>query len=168
MPKRKRASKLKSVDEAAEALKCLGLADIELEKIEARTNGRILMIKSAAKQDITTVIADKRGLEADLEAYYMEHVGEIEADGRKSLLLVMGAMGRRKSTELKPYPAKRTWAAVAEDLRSLAAKFLNVKRTVNKEKLRAEASDEQLREFGLRLIEKQIWWYEIDRTKLNG
>ena len=167
MARQKRRSCLASLDECGEALRELGLLDLRIEAIEARCDRKILDAKSLAKEAASFHLTRKRELEGDLEMYYREHQAEIEADGRKSVELPVGSMGRRKSSELKPLP-KKTWADVLAVIqRRGLEQFLAVKKKVDKEALRSQ-TDGFLDKLGCRLVPKQTWWYEVDRTKLEA
>ena len=165
MPRQKRHSRFRSLDECNEALHELGRLDLRIEAVEARCDSKILEAKSLAAEASGLDRARKLAVEAELEMYYREHLDEIEAGGRKSVAMAVGRMGRRRSSELKPQPKKK-WADVLAAVKEQLPGYLRVTEKVDKEQLRVESA-EVLSGVGCRLVPKEIWWYEVDRTKLE-
>ena len=169
MARNKRKCTLKSLSDCNEALRDLGRLDILIETTQARCDRKILDAKSLAEQTASPLVSKKRELEADLELYYSQGVDELEADGKKTVEFIVGRMGRRLSHELKPL-TKMRWCNVLALLISAGQRqFVRTREDVDKEALRgAGLSKQRLFELGVRLREKQTWWYEVDRTKLEA
>lgn len=167
MARGKRKSYLRNLEECNEALRLIGLAEVEAEKIRACCDEKI----AAARREMDVAVAPQLAkidqLSAALEAYYREHIDEVETNGRKSIELSNGKIGRRASSELKPLP-KTTWAAVVERLKAAGMEeFIRVKESPDREALRAQIDAENLHVVGCRLIENDTFWWEADRTVIG-
>lgn len=167
MAKKKRQPRLASLDECGQALREVGLLDIRIEGVQARCDKKILDAKSLAVEAAAPDVRRKNELEADLRDYYGAHLGEIETDGRKSVALAVGQMGRRLSHEIKTQNRKKWADVVAAIKRRKWFQFLRVSEVADKDALRTETA-ETLAAVGCRLTPKQTWWYEVDRTNLEA
>ena len=167
MPRQKRRSRFRSLDECNEALHDLGRLDLRIEAVEARCDKKILEAKSLAAAASGLDRARKLAVEAELEMYYREHLDELEAGGRKTVEIPVGRMGRRRSSELKPQ-TKKKWADVIEEIKDweFQDRFLRVTESVDKDAIRAQP-ERVIGDLGCRLVTKETWWYEVDRTKLE-
>jgi len=106
-------------------------------------------------------IADYTGR---LQDYYMTHLTEVEADGKKSVQLRHGIMGRRlKPPALKLIGRAWNWATVAAAVgERLGKRYLRWQAPeVDKEALKnAGIEPDRLRECGLKIDQEEVFFAE--------
>ncbi len=165
---RKASAELASPRDCEDAMRRLGLAQIRLEGLQASLDRAITAEKGKYEASIGKADAEVKDLELQLQQYYLAHVEELERDGRKSVQLLYGAMGRRLSPPaLKLLNRSWTWAAVMAKLRDkFGEKFLRLREPeVDKDKVKAELPDGRLKEFGLKVEQDEVFYAEPDRTR---
>src|SRR5581483_12979 len=94
----------------------------------------------------------------------------LERDGRRSLQLYWGVIGRRLSPpSLRLLNKSWTWSAVMARLRDrFGARYLRVKEPeVDKEAVKSEIAPERLKEFGLRLESEEQFFAEPNRDRAS-
>ena len=111
-----------------------------------------------------------RGLIADirvqLQAYYMGHLAECEADGKRRVQLGYGVMGRRLCPESVRLATKSwTWGAVLDAVReAFGRKFIRQRDPeIDKDEIKASFPRERLREFGLKIEQDETFYAEPER-----
>lgn len=168
---RKASAVLRTSEECNDAMRRLGLAQIEREKWQGALDLAISEAKKKYEARIAAAEAQAKDLEMQLQQWYLGHVEEYERDGRRSVALLYGVMGRRTSPPaLKLLNKSWTWAAVLAKLRDkFGGKFLRLREPeVDKDQVKQELAPERLREFGLRLEQEEVFYAEPDRTKLTA
>jgi phage host-nuclease inhibitor protein Gam len=138
-----------------------GLAEIEIDRIEADLNEKIATLKERAVKEAAEHQAVVRMADEALEAFWQR---QYKPGGAKSMTLTFGVLGARASRAVK---LLRPLADVIEALGSGFAKFLRVKQTVNKEAL-LDASAEELRELRryLEIEPRETFYAEPDREAI--
>jgi phage host-nuclease inhibitor protein Gam len=162
---------LGSVEECTRAMRELLLATVDAETLTAeRDRAATAILKNYEKQ--LAGLAEKRDdLELQLRTYYMAHLAELEKDGRRSVQLTYGLMGRRKSpAALRLLNKAWTWAAVREAIRARwGAGFLTAPEPeVNKDKVKTEIPEDQLGDCGLKLQQDETFYIELERPPEEG
>lgn len=148
----------------------LALAEIKelkrsLEKIEHDLNDKIDNAKAEAEAKAAPLKTRMEALENGLLAFAEFNKQEI-FKGRRSIELMHGALGYRKSTEIKPKP-KYTWKMVLGKIKDLGlTDAIRIKESVNKDTLR-QWPNERLNLIGARRIEKDTFWYETKEEDLD-
>jgi phage host-nuclease inhibitor protein Gam len=170
MAKRKRVDIeiIKSLDEAKTALAEIAGLTREKSVIEAEMNAVIDNVKAAGESKARPLLERIKELEEGLAAF-AEVNKEALFEKKKTVDLVFGCFGFRRSTEIKPLP-KTTMAQVLERLKDAgkrAKAALRVTTTVNKEELRTW-TDAELLEVGARRVTTDKFWYEIADTELKN
>jgi len=148
------------------ALRQIGEIEIEVEKKEGLANLKINDIKEKLAGELNGKLARKARLAKDLEEFLGGHKEELGT--AKSRKLNFGWLGFRLSPpRLKPI-AKMTWAKVAEKLKELGLKkYLRFPDPEpDKEKIKAEADFETMKEIGVRICSEENFYYEVDREKI--
>lgn len=162
---------LASIDEANDAMRRLGLAVIRGELFQAALDREITAAKKRYAKLIATVAEEAKDLEAQLQHYYLGRVEEIERDGRRSLELLYGVMGRRTSPPaLKLLNKSWTWAAVMVRLRdNFGDRFIRRKDPeIDKEAVKDGIGAEKLCAFGLKVEQDDVFYAEPDRAKVEA
>lgn len=165
---RKTSAVLESLKECDRVMERLLLATLDLEKEEAIRDGAIATAVRTHKPRITVLSAKITDLELQLQNYYMTHTAELEADGKKSVQLKFGVMGRRKGKpSLVPLKKSWTWKAILIALRDrFGEQFLShPEPKVDKDKVKAEIPPESLAEFGLRIKQEEAFFTELFRPE---
>lgn len=138
----------------------------KLQEIEASLNAAIDAEKAKADA-LATPLRERMTAMGNGLAVYAEHNKDELFKERKTLELVFGRIGFRKSTELTTQP-KITWAMVLGRLKDLA--FLEAIRTreePNRDVMR-EWPEERLSLVGARRTEKDVYWHELKEEQLKA
>ncbi len=166
---RKLARELLTLEDANGAMREMLQAQVELEKLQgaldlaraeatARFEDRMDQQKSAILE-----------IEGQLQTWYLTRAEK--APGKKSVQLAYGVIGERLGhPALKPMNRKWTWAAIEVLLRSkFDAKYFHQPAAPgpDKEKIRAELSEDQLKECGLKIDQPEKFYIELDRSTLG-
>lgn len=129
-------------------------------------NDGIDQMKKACEARCEPFVKHKRALETSLQAYAEYHREELFAS-KKTVDLLFGQFGYRKSTSLKPGP-KNTWAKVLEKLKRLAKRdAIRVRESVDKDEL-STWSDDRLEAVGVARESKDQFWYETKEQDLSA
>lgn len=158
---------LNSLDDCAQAMTDLLMAITDLEILTAERD----MAVAAAQKKFETRMDDAKVRKSDneeaLQAYYMSHLDEIEKDGRKSIQLANGVMGRRDNPD-KLVPLNRNWTLKAIKIRVRSLwndKYFHEPKEpeLDKDKLKAELGDEDLKKAGLKKESDETFYIEPTR-----
>jgi len=167
---KKASATIDTVEQANAALHSLLCAQVELEKYVGAAD----LARAAATAKYETAIDGQRERIADLtlqlQTFYMANYKALETEGRKSVQLTYGVLGRRMGKPtLKPLNRSWTWAAVKVKLREAwAGKFFRaVEPEVDKDLIKADLTAEQLRDVGLKVEQDEAFFVEVDRSKLG-
>jgi hypothetical protein len=155
-------------DDAVSALRDLLTAQIELEAIQ----GQMDLARAAATAKFEKYLDAKKLLIDDLteqlHTWYLVHGHP--ADGRKSIDLTYGVIGERTSPPaLKPLNRKWNWKAIAAKLMGThGSKYFHpaADPAVDKDRVRAELNEDQLRACGLKVEQEEVIYIELDRASL--
>ena len=148
---------------------CLLLAVTECSGAIAARDLEIARLQAACEPLINASAARAADLEAQLQVYYMDHIGEIEQSGARSLQLAHGVIGRRMSPPALHLLNKSwNWRTVEVKLRALFGEtyFARAKATVDKEKVAKELgpNERTLNECGLKLRQDERFYAEVARS----
>lgn len=173
MAARKKPANLVLIEDLKQADQALAeIADIgrTLARQEARVNQIIDRAKADAAAICAPLLKRLAALEGGLNAYALHKKDELFKD-RRSVELMFGEFGFRKSTEIKP-EKKHTWADVLAHLEALGApaqQFIRTKKEVNKEALGELKDDEErLAELLVRAVQKDTFWYEVKQEEMGN
>jgi len=165
---RKTSETLDSIEECQEAMRCLKLAAIEQERLEGARDVKVARITEEYARDIALQVTARASVELALQNYYMAHLDELEVDGRRSVQLTHGVMGRRLGTPaLKLLNKSWTWESVLARLAEVfGARFVRLAEPeVDKPGIKkADLSAEQLKAVGLKIEQGENFYAEPDRT----
>jgi len=165
---RKTSETLDSIDECQEAMRCLKLAAIEQERLEGARDVKVTRITEEYAPDIAAQVTARANVELALQNYYMAHLAELETDGKKSVQLTHGVMGRRLGTPaLRLLNKSWTWESVLARLREVfGARFVRLAEPeVDKPAVKkADLSADQLKAVGLKVEQGENFFAEPDRT----
>lgn len=132
--------------------------------IESRLNDKIDQLKAQAAADSSPSLSKLDALENGLLAFAVFNKADLFVE-KRSKELDFGAIGFRRSTEVKP-KSKITWAMVLEKIKALGFKeAILVEEKPNKEELH-KWPDERLALVDVHKVEKDTFWYEIDAQKV--
>lgn len=128
-------------------------------------NDEIDHVKACAEADSEPLLKRLDLLDASLLAFAEYNKAEL-FEKKRSVELMYGLLGFRRSSEIKPKP-KTTWAMVCEALKSLGFDdAVRVREDANKEVLR-EWPEERLDLVGARRVEKDTFWYEVKEEAVD-
>lgn len=165
---RKPKVELESLDDCIRAMRKLLLATLDHEKAITFRDQQVAQVMKEWERPIVRAAETIAELEAQLQQYYLTHLKEIEANGRKSLPLEYGVMGRRLGNPaLKLLNRAWTWSAVLAKLRaSFGERFLRPRDPeINKDKVKAELAANELREHGLKIQQDEDFYVEVFRPE---
>jgi len=165
---RKTSETLDSIDECQEAMRCLKLAAIEQERLEGARDVKVTRITEEYAADIALQVTARANVELALQNYYMAHLEELEKDGKKSVQLTHGVMGRRLGTPaLRLLNKSWTWEVVLARLgEAWGKRFIRMadpepdKAAIKK----ADLTADQLKVVGLKIEQGENFYAEPDRT----
>ena len=150
--------------QADAALAEIGRIDRELAAIEAGLNETVDAAKAEAAARMEPLKATRKELGAALQGYATVNKAELFST-RKSLDLVFGMIGFRKSTKLKT-KAKVTWAMVLGKLKDLGlTDGIRVSETVNRDELRTWPK-ERLDLIGAMRVESDEFFFEVNEERI--
>ena len=165
---RKANGSLASIEECQEAMRLLRLAVIAQERLEGSRDKKVAGIVEAYAPEITARVSARADLGLQLQNYYMAHLEELEQNGKKSVQLTHGVIGRRLGNPaVKLLNKSWTWDSV---LAKLLAEFgLQFIRTpapeVDKAQIKkADLTAEQLKTVGLKIQQDEDFYADPDRT----
>jgi len=164
MGRPKKATKtLGSINECDAAMYRLLMATIERKKLESMRDLQVAAAQRLYEADINAAVRDAADLEAQLQQYYLTHLAEVERDGKKSLQLTYGVMGRRLSPPAVHLASKSwTWAAVLAKLReAFGDRFIRMRDPeVDKEKVKEILPADQMAAYGMKLHQDENFYAE--------
>jgi phage host-nuclease inhibitor protein Gam len=164
---RKASNTLESIEECRTAMRTLLIATTNLEKVKAEKDAAVARLGKTYERDMARFVEEKADIELQLQQYYMAHLSEVEREGKKSIDLQYGVMGRwlGKPT-LKLLNKAWTWAASLVKLReSFGNRFLRMPDPeINKDLVKAEIAAEQLGEFGLKIHQEEDFYVDLNRS----
>lgn len=165
---RKTSEMLDSIAECEEAMRSLKLAAIEQERLEGMRDKAVTKITETYVPVIAAQVKLRTDLELGLQNYYMAHLKELETDGKKSVQLTHGVMGRRLGTPaLKLLNKSWTWESVMARLREVfGSRFIRLvepepdKAAIKK----ADLGADELKAVGLKIEQGENFFADPDRT----
>lgn len=136
-----------------------------IDAIEADMNDTIDRIKRSAEAFSAPRRARLDALTNGLLAFAEFNKATLFAR-RRGIELSFGVLGFRRSNALKP-AGRGTWAQVLEKIKALGVtEALRVREEVNRESLRGWP-EERLEMLGVRRVEKDLFWYEVNVESLQ-
>jgi len=163
---KKSSVELGSIEECTAAMDNLLTATLQLESMIADRDLAVAQASATYEAGIDKARASVNGLTADLKAYYYNHLTELEKDGKKSVQLASGVMGRRDNPEKLALKNKSwTWGAVLVLLRErFGDRFLRtLEPEINKDLVKAEMTPETLAECGMKKEQDEKFYAEPAR-----
>ncbi|MEN6601642.1 MAG: host-nuclease inhibitor Gam family protein [Bryobacteraceae bacterium] len=163
---KKTSAELITLGECTAAMRELLNVTFDLERAEADRDQAAAAAMKPFESRINRGIERKADLEQQLQNYYMAHLAELEKDGKKSIGLIYGVIGRRLTpSSLRLLNRAWTWAASLVRLREkFGDRFIRMADPeIDKEKVKSEIPEEQLGEFGLKLHQDEKFFIEVTR-----
>ncbi|MBI4776692.1 MAG: host-nuclease inhibitor Gam family protein [Deltaproteobacteria bacterium] len=167
MPRNKPAPAvlIRDLSEANQVLKEMCRLQTGLEEIDREVRDRIDALKSDALTKATPLRQRLQELEAGLNLFAACERERLFRE-RRTVQLVFGAFGWRRSIRINPQP-KWTWAKVLDRVRSLGlVEAVRVREDLDREALH-RWSDEKLMEVGAGRMELETFWYELSRDSVS-
>lgn len=165
---KKPSGELGSVEECNAAMQRVLLLTLQLEGLRADRDQAIAQMSAKYEPSIDKALAEKQDIEAQLQQYYMAHLREVEKDGKRSLALYWGTIGRRATPPaLRLLNKSWTWRTVLVKLREkYGSRFLRMREPEpDKDLVKAELDTDALRECGLKLDQDEVFFCEPDRQR---
>ncbi len=154
-----------SIEDADKALQELCELSREIDLINLDGQDRIDAIKADMQAKALPVTQRKEILEASLTAFSLGNKKELFTK-EKSKILNFGTIGFRSSTKLKT-ASKIKWEQVLEKLKEKSlVDYIRTKDEVDKEKLK-KADSNLLTEVGCQIITEDVFFYELDKEKVQ-
>lgn len=151
---------LESWDDVNLTMKEIGECQIEIDKIEADMNMKISDTKLEYEMKAQTFKDRIAKLEIDLKDFVESNKHELDG---KSKVLNFGRTGFRQSTKI----VLRKVENIIKNLKAYGMKdCINVKETVNKDNLK-KYPDEDIAKVGATKKVEDVFWYEVDKEKLE-
>ncbi len=158
---------LKSIAECNDAMYRMLEFTIARERLIAQRDAAVAMVQTSYEKPLDNTASDIADIRAQLQAYYMSHLDEVELDGKRSIQLSYGIMGRRWSPPALALLNKSwKWDAVIVKLRALfAGKYFHPpgEPKPDKDLIKSELTEEQLRECGLKIAQEEEFYVEPTR-----
>jgi phage host-nuclease inhibitor protein Gam len=154
---------LKSIAECEEAMHRLLTHTTRREELEAERDRLIGDTNRMYQPGIDLVAGHQQNLQLQLQQYYLTHAAEIEKGGAKILKLAAGVMGMRLTKpSLQLLNKKWTWESVRATLHMIfGEKFDRIKPPeLNKQLVKTDLPAEQLKEYGLKLDQDEVFYAE--------
>lgn len=155
---------VKDLPAANAALAEIAVLKRHIERIEGEMNAQIDRLKAATEARAATHQTKLASIEGGLLAFAEHNKAELFAE-KRSRELDFGALGYRRSKEVKP-KSKHTWKMVLGRIKELHfSAAIRIDEAVNREVLH-QWTDERLELVGAQRVEKDTFWYEIDKQKI--
>lgn len=158
---------LANLAECREAMRRLLLATIERERLEGERDRSIAKIVKGSEKEIAAEGEKEKDLTEQLRRYLLLH----PPDGKKSIDLEYGVMGTRTSpAALQPLNKAWKWATILAALKEkFGARFLHMPDpTVDKEAVKKEIADADLKQYGLKLESEEEFYIDLNRSKTEA
>ena len=152
--------RLENLEDANEVLRNLGLLEREIEQIDAEAQKQIGEIKAAAAKQGEPLRKRIAELTGKIQVYADYKKADLFKD-RKSIELVFGTFGYRKSTSIS---VKKTTVSLLEKLK--LSKFIRVEKQPDKEAIK-EMDDEALAQVDAVRKVKDDFFCESNREEVN-
>jgi phage host-nuclease inhibitor protein Gam len=173
---RKTSRVLRSLSDCDDAMCALKIAVLRREQLEAARDKAVAGVVEKYDPEITEQVDLALDLQLQLRNYYMAHLDEVEKDGKKSVLLAHGVMGRRSNPPALALANKAwTWAsakaAVAAKLGQTFLRFKDpeIDKDRIKEALReGDLNADQIAACGLVVKQDEEFYAEPARTATTG
>lgn len=169
---KKTTARVSSLDEANAALRALLSAEIELEKLSGAVDLARASATAKYEGDIDAAKTRIADLNLQLQNWYVANSAELETNGRKSIQLLYGVIGRRKGNPaLKPLNRTWNWQAVGVKLRSLFGTLYFhalAEPAIDRERVRTSLTVDQLKACGLKVENEERFFIETDRKSIEG
>ena len=139
----------------------------EIDRDQAELDREIAVVKGRFEPAIVQASAKIKRAEKDIEEFAEAHRAELEQqEGRRSKVLNWGLVSFRRSKVLEALTGLKLADVVDRLERFKAEKFLRIKKEVNKEAVKTaldagDLPESKLERFGLRLVEKDTFGYEL-------
>lgn len=157
---------IRDLDHANAILREIAAVKRSIGGIEGTMNAAIDRIKERSAAEREPHRKRLEMLEGGLAAFAEYQRGELFSR-KRSVELLFGTFGFRRSTEIKP-AAKNTLGGILEALKNFGlTEAITVKESVNRDVLR-DWPDERLETVGARRVEKDVFWYEPKSEELDG
>lgn len=164
---RKATDSLHSIEECDSALYRLLKATTRREIAEANRDKEIADVTKRFHKQIADAQDEEKDLELQLQQYYMAHHEEIEKDGKKSVVLQHGVIGRRLTApKLCLLNKSWSWSSVQARLKEkFGLKFIRqADPEPDKEAIKkAELPDDVLKSCGMKLDQDEVFYAEPAR-----
>lgn len=157
---------LSSWQEVDRTLREIAKLDAQIVDKETKYNAQIQDLRDRAETEIQPLQQAKARLERDIQEFCEFHREDFT---QKSKALNFGIVGFRISTVLTTL-ARWTWKKVLEKLQDAGkVEFIRIKKSVDKEAIRqAGLNNEELRMYGMKLEQKESFWYEVNYEKIKN
>lgn len=151
---------LKNWDDVNLNLKEIAECEIEIEKIEAEMNKKISDVKLEAEMDAKPYKESIKTLEKQVKDFVEVNRADLKG---KTKFLNFGKTGFRKSTKL----VLRKIDNIIKNLKSFGmTDCIKTKETINKDALK-KYPDADIAKIGVTKKVEDVFWYEVDREKLQ-
>lgn len=165
---KKTTATLGSMAECTDAMRLLLLVTTDLEKQQATRDAAMAGVCKSYEKAIGGLLEQKADIELQLRQYYMGHLAEVEHEGRKSVELAYGTMGRRLGQPtLKLLNKAWTWAAALVALANkFGNKYLRLRDPeIDKDAVKAGIPEGELAFYGLKLDQDENFFIDLKRPK---
>lgn len=137
-------------------------ASAQLRKLEAVRDTAIQAVRDTHNPAIDAIDQERKALVALAEKYAETHRPELFVDGKKSADTALAFFGFRiGNPTLKVLNRKWNWESVLDAVKSrYKARFVRTEESPDKDALKAQLSDEQLAEVGLRIEQSETFFVE--------
>ena len=164
---KKVTTELRSIEDCTRKMGELLEVSAELEILNAERDLAMAGAQSKFESRIDAARSQKKAIEAALQAYYYEHLAELEDGERKHCKLPNGVMGRRFGAgKLTPLNRAWSWTAITVQVRELFGPtkfFRSTEPELDRQALKDKLDAEKLATVGLRIKNEERFYAEPDR-----
>ena len=168
---------MEALRDADEKLRRMAEIDILLADCKAARDAAVLDAETRYSEMAMPLADEQKGLINELERIYKSNRVAIEAKGARSVELIFGRIGYRKSTGLLSCMKGVKWPQVLaqvkeryKDNQAMLLKVIRTKESLIKDALKSQLKPEVLPELGLRVTYPERFFVETfpDRLKEAG
>lgn len=150
-------------------LRDIALIDISVAAAATTRNDAMIAAETTYNTATAPLLAKRAALGDELEAFYLKHRKEVEADGKRSIELSFGKAGMRKGNPRLSCLKGWKWERVIEAIKARFARnrdrldqLITTKESINKDAVKSAGFDaDELAAIGCKIRQDDEFYFEV-------
>ncbi len=153
--------------ELTDIMKQFAEASSHIKALEAEEELQMLELRKAFEEKSRYLIEQRQTAIEKLEAFGLQNRDELFSE-KRSMELMHGVIGFRTGTPKVSKPRATTWNKVIEALSENRSEFLRTKKEVDKDKILANRTNEelmsQLNQLGIQVVQEETFFISLKES----